>query len=36
MDQLDTMQRGINTEKIHQFYRNKGISAVTNCPVSDE
>lgn len=36
MDQMDITQRGINTDKIMQFYRNKGINVVINFGVTDE
>ena len=36
MDQLDIQQRGINLDKISQFYRNKGINVIINYAVSDE
>jgi hypothetical protein len=36
MDKIDFNQRGVDTEKINQFYRNKGINVVVNSPVTDE
>lgn len=36
MDALDIQQRGINIDKINQFYRNRGINVITNYAVSDE
>jgi len=31
----DTRQRGVNRDKLLQFYRNKGINVVINHPVND-
>lgn len=36
MDKIDIHNRGVDMEKINQFYRNKGINVVVHSPVTDE
>ena len=36
MDKVDLHERGVDMDKILQFYRNRGINVVVNSPVTDE
>ena len=36
MDQYDFNTRGVNQDKMQQFYRNKGINQIVNYPITDE
>ena len=36
MDKIDISNRGVDMEKMNQFYRNKGINVVVHSPVTDE
>ena len=36
MDKMDIYQRGVDSDKINSFYRNKGINLVVSSPVTAE